>query len=592
MMYRRSSSRRRRPSRSVASSTASSTGTTSTSSIRDRRASIAPEKSIPLTQSSPNVSMERQRSPRGGGVPNIELNSENDSPEEAVIQRMLPDPEQCMSSRVNLVPEVMGCSPRNSLVPDDYCRSPRGSLVIDPGRSPRNSLVPDPGRSPRNSLVPDSCRSPRHSLVPDSALSPRNSLVPDVGYNRSPRNSLVPLTGSRSSLMPENGVSRSPRHSLVPDTSSRSPRGSVANIEFDRSPRGSVCPDVSRIQRGSVTPLDIDRSPRGSIVSECLNQSPRGSIVPDPNRSPRGSIVPDPNRSPRGSICPEGNRSPRGSIVPHEINRSPRGSIGHPEMDRSSRGSIGEEPNRSPRGSIGLDIDRSPRGSLGGSQDRRGPRGNLTFQETRRASADQSMTRNRSSSPYRQRELNSASVRIPGSCGAQVNLACETNAWADSRRASSSVSQFSGDESRRLCGVSTTITEKSSSGVGPLGVATYGSLVFQLKDAHLEASGICDFVCRGMKVVSKTMVVTVFMACLFIVPLVMFIMGNYWILKIKWPEYTEKLFDPNLWCDKTLYIFSLVHLCIVYAVIAASLLTAIGLALCRLLACPWPERYK
>lgn len=50
-------------------------------------------------------------------------------------------------------------------------------------------------------------------------------------------------------------------------------------------------------------------------------------------------------------------------------------------------------------------------------------------------------TRNRSSSPYRQREVSSGSVRSGGSGGAQVNLGYGTNAWADSRRASSSVSQ-------------------------------------------------------------------------------------------------------------------------------------------------------
>ena len=43
--------------------------------------------------------------------------------------------------------------------------------------------------------------------------------------------------------------------------------------------------------------------------------------------------------------------------------------------------------------------------------------------------------------PYRQREVNSGSIRSGGNGGAQVNLGYGTNAWADSRRASSSVSQ-------------------------------------------------------------------------------------------------------------------------------------------------------
>lgn len=68
------------------------------------------------------------------------------------------------------------------------------------------------------------------------------------------------------------------------------------------------------------------------------------------------------------------------------------------------------------------------------------------------------------------------------------------------------------------------------------------------------------------------------------------IAGNYWILSIRWPEYVPDLFEPNRWCDKTLYIFSLIHLGVVYVVLTASILTGVSLAICRILACPWPER--
>ncbi|XP_077269527.1 uncharacterized protein LOC143901266 isoform X1 [Temnothorax americanus] len=670
MLHRSASSRRRRASPNVANSSQPASPT-----MRGRRASVATEKPFILPPSSPGGTMERQRSPRSSVVPNIALDTESDSPDEGVCRRILPDPEQYGTGRNSLAPEASR-SPRNSLIPDDYCRSPRGSLIPDPNRSPRNSLVPDMVRSPRNSLTPEVSHSSRHSLVPDSALSPRNSLVPDVAYNRSPRNSMA-VGGSRISLLPENGnaiaaLNRSPRHSLVPD-STRSPRGSMANLDFDRSPRGSICPDLHRIPRGSITPMEVvDRSPRGSIASECLNQSPRGSIAPDPNRSPRGSIAPDPNRSPRGSICPpESNRSPRGSIVLHDqTNRSPRGSIGMNDADRHSRGSLGainDDENRSPRGSIGPDgINRSPRGSLGGHQDRRAARGNLGLQDPRRASADQGSTRNRSSSPYRQKEVSSGSVRSGGSGGAQVNLGYGTNAWADSRRASSSVSQLSGDESRRLCASGAKAPEKGDVEAANLGVATYGSVVFQLKDAHLEANGICDFVFRALRVISKTMTFTICLTCLSTVPILMFIfgvqfikdcpkepyipvymliggvlgavrmfwalysqlrsrrpevlsvpavrphvspmkllsialscflvawfvLGHYWILHIMWPEYELSLYAPNRWCHKTLYIFSLVHLCVAYAVLFVILIVAVGLAFCRILECPLPERYN
>lgn len=66
--------------------------------------------------------------------------------------------------------------------------------------------------------------------------------------------------------------------------------------------------------------------------------------------------------------------------------------------------------------------------------------------------------------------------------------------------------------------------------------------------------------------------------------------GNYWILKIRWPEFEAKMFDPDHWCAKPLYIFSVVHLGVVYAVIGISIVTALSLAVCRVLSCPWFER--
>ncbi|XP_034940405.1 serine/arginine repetitive matrix protein 5-like [Chelonus insularis] len=683
MLLRSTSSRRRRASRSVASSPQS--GSVPGATTRVRRASVATDRPISLSQNTTNSNeMDRQRSPRSSIVPNIAFDAENGH-DEPINRRILPDPEYCGSR--GLLPDT-NRSPRNSLVPDDYSRSPRGSLI------------PDSGRSPRNSLVPDGSRSPRHSLVPDGSHSPRNPYGPEVPYNRSPRNSLIPSSGptSRNTLMPENGSIRTSRHSLLPETT-RSPRGSVANIDFDRSPRGSICPEISRSARGSIavpidqdrstrgsicaemiasrsprgsiTPaIDPDRNPRGSISSEYHNPSPRGSIMPECNKSPRGSIGPDSNRSSRGSIGPEGGRSPRGSIAPHEgSNRSPRGSVGVPEIDRNHRGSIGEDGsmNRSPRGSIGLEIDRSPRGSLGGYERRTHRGNNLPYQEPRRASADQGISTSRSGSPYRGRDTNTGNIRSSAAHGAPTNLGYGTNAWVDSRRASSSVSQLSGDESRRLCMRSVNSTEKGiTSDSGGVGVATYGSLVFQLKDAHREASGTCDFVFRAMGVVSKTMLVTICLACLSTMPIIMLIMGlqfikdcpkepnipvymivggalggvrmfwalysqirsrrlevlsvpnssphispmqlvsialtcfltfwfglgNYWILKIRWPDFEAKMFDPNHWCAKTLYIFAVVHLGIIYAVIGVSIVTALGLAICRALACSWFERYK
>lgn len=86
--------------------------------------------------------------------------------------------------------------------------------------------------------------------------------------------------------------------------------------------------------------------------------------------------------------------------------------------------------------------------------------------------------------------------------------------------------QLSGDESRRLCAGGAKVPEKSNAEATNLGVATYGSVVFQLKDAHLEANGICDFVFRALKVISKTMTFTICLSCLSTVPILMFIFGE------------------------------------------------------------------
>lgn len=69
------------------------------------------------------------------------------------------------------------------------------------------------------------------------------------------------------------------------------------------------------------------------------------------------------------------------------------------------------------------------------------------------------------------------------------------------------MAQVSGDEARRLCSEHTKLSSSTQAEQGlPLGVslATYGSVAYQLKDANMEASGTCDFVCRAMRIVNKT----------------------------------------------------------------------------------------
>lgn len=62
---------------------------------------------------------------------------------------------------------------------------------------------------------------------------------------------------------------------------------------------------------------------------------------------------------------------------------------------------------------------------------------------------------------------------------------------------------MSGDEQRRLC-ADQKYTEKVDGVNLALSLTTYGSVAYQLKDANLEATGTCDFVCRAMRIVNKT----------------------------------------------------------------------------------------
>ena len=71
-----------------------------------------------------------------------------------------------------------------------------------------------------------------------------------------------------------------------------------------------------------------------------------------------------------------------------------------------------------------------------------------------------------------------------------------------------------------------------------------------------------------------------------------FALGNFWILHIAWPDSQPTLYDPNSWCHKTLYIFAITHLCVLYSVLAVIVTLALSLMCCHLLACPLIIRFK
>lgn len=74
--------------------------------------------------------------------------------------------------------------------------------------------------------------------------------------------------------------------------------------------------------------------------------------------------------------------------------------------------------------------------------------------------------------------------------------------------------------------------------------------------------------------------------------LLWFGLGNYWTFRIFFPEFEPKLFAPNVWCSKTLYLFSLVHLGILYLVAVALICLTATLSCCYVFSCPLVVRYK
>lgn len=63
---------------------------------------------------------------------------------------------------------------------------------------------------------------------------------------------------------------------------------------------------------------------------------------------------------------------------------------------------------------------------------------------------------------------------------------------------------------------------------------------------------------------------------------VWFVFGNYWILHIYKPDYEETLYQPHQWCNEDLYVFSVVHLIIIYSAIGVVIIVTIVMALVQI----------
>lgn len=64
--------------------------------------------------------------------------------------------------------------------------------------------------------------------------------------------------------------------------------------------------------------------------------------------------------------------------------------------------------------------------------------------------------------------------------------------------------------------------------------------------------------------------------------LVWFVFGNYWIWRIYWPDHEPTLYKPDNWCHRTLYVFAVVHLAIIYSVLLVVSLFVVAMAAIQL----------
>ncbi|KAK6641361.1 hypothetical protein RUM44_013070 [Polyplax serrata] len=574
-------------------------------------------------------------------------------------------------------------------------RSPRNSIAVPLG-SEGNLLVSNNGlkRSSRSGISTSDATKSTHPEIFGSesgggsfseGFSESFLLADNGNRSRSARNSFsVPeidnYEGSRSARG-SFAIAESSADLLLPPQGTRSARASFScpSSDIHTSAHGSRSARASfSVPSDNLEPLLAinkvyrDRTPRGSLIPPEACLSPRNSLVSDNIRSPRGSILPEissfrSSRESRGSIVLENTNRTGKTNKNLEVNVSPREII-ITEYNTSTKGCLEQERSKTRRGSSGTEDMplRSPRTS---------PRGSVP--DAAYSSRDNAIVSNLQISPRGSLDSSSpgsskgmgkvtiGSYRLATRGGYQMN-----NIGIESRRASSSVSQVSVDDRRQLCEHTRLNVETGE------GLQIYGSVAYQLKDANMEASGTCDFVHRALRVVFKTISMTVLLVCLTTVPIVMlimgvnylrdcprephlpvymvvggsfatikmiwiiwrqvksrryerpnnvqlqppsnyedtlltasagsrgasfalalflivwFILGNYWTLHIYLPDFEPELYDPNKWCSKTLYIFSLVHLGIVHFFIVSILVLVIVFMCCHTLSCPMVMRYK
>lgn len=60
-----------------------------------------------------------------------------------------------------------------------------------------------------------------------------------------------------------------------------------------------------------------------------------------------------------------------------------------------------------------------------------------------------------------------------------------------------------------------------------------------------------------------------------------FIFGNYWVLSIYKPHFDLLLHEPSNWCDRTVYMFAFIQICICYGTMGLIAFIIVILGICH-----------
>ncbi|XP_042229199.1 uncharacterized protein LOC121871119 isoform X2 [Homarus americanus] len=111
------------------------------------------------------------------------------------------------------------------------------------------------------------------------------------------------------------------------------------------------------------------------------------------------------------------------------------------------------------------------------------------------------------------------SMSSVGVGGRVSSLSYNSRSWSEptSRRSSQSYINVSVDDRRQLFSAGKLNVES--------GMSAYGSIAYQMRDANMDSNNTCEFVYKALKVISKTVLMTVLLVISITVPVLMVIMG-------------------------------------------------------------------